>query len=326
MSSTQPKKTSKFVVRCGDWSCKCTHINFHKDRKCRKCKESRSLGTIFTEENIPARRRRKAKKKPTRLAGAPTNVGEFLAAWSMSNPYGKNVRVTSLSGAWAESVLEAINPSSGAHIHTIESQWKFSKIHLGSNQPKRGAWLPISPMLQDELTAVAKICLSAALLEVANYADCKREQRLNGAVWTLPCCEAAEICSVIYQPHGATQQRLHKDGHMRYCLPNAPETLFNSFFLNVIVPLKGDIPTLFRGNDMQLHASTLLCNKNEIRIFNGGLWHAGARNNSGTGVWKLFLGLVPANHPSAGDFPIFADGGKSLAKQQDRCVLVADTR
>jgi hypothetical protein len=144
--------------------------------------------------------------------------------------------------------------------------------------------------------------------------DCAREQKHNGAVWTLPCCEAAEICSVIYQPNGAGQQRLHKDGHMRYRLPNSQETLFNSFFLNVIVPLKGNIPTLFRGKDPQLHASTM-CNKDEIRIFNGSLCHAGARNNSGTGVWKLFLGLVPANHPSAGDFPIFADGGKSLANE-----------
>jgi hypothetical protein len=180
-------------------------------------------------------------------------------------------------------------------------------------------------MLQNKLTSVAKDCLSAALLEVANYADCAREQRHNGTVWKLPCCEAAEICSVIYQPQGATQQRLHKDGHMRYCLPNATDTLFKSFFLNVIVPLKADITTLFCGNDPELHASSI-CKKDKIRIFNGGLWQAGARNNSGTGVWKLFLGLVPANHPSAGDFPIFVDGGKSLAKEQDRCVLVADTR
>jgi hypothetical protein len=160
-----------------------------------------------------SRRRRKAKNKPNRLTVAPTNVVEFLAAWSISNPYGKNVRVPTLSGAWAESVLEAVKPCSGAHIHTIESQWKISKIHLGSNQPEHGAWLPISPKLQQELTSVAKVCLSAALLEVANYADCAREQKHNGAVWTLPCCDAAEICSVIYQPQGAMQQRLHKDGH-----------------------------------------------------------------------------------------------------------------
>ena len=145
MSSTPPSNTSKFVVRCGDWSCKCTHVNFLKDRKCRKCKGSRSLGTIFTDKNIPARKWRKTKKKRTSLAVAPTNVGEFLAAWSISNPCGKNVRVPSLPGAWVELLLETINPSSGAHIHTIESQWKFSKIHLGANQPKRGAWLPISP-------------------------------------------------------------------------------------------------------------------------------------------------------------------------------------
>jgi hypothetical protein len=139
MSTSPPKKKSKCVVLCGDWSCKCTHINFQKQRKCTKCKGSRSSGTIFTDKNIPSRRWRKAKKKPNCLAVSPTNVVQFLAAWSISNPYGKNVRVPALSGAWAESVLEAVKPCSGAHIHTIESQWKFSKIHLGSNQPECGA-------------------------------------------------------------------------------------------------------------------------------------------------------------------------------------------
>jgi hypothetical protein len=52
-----------------------------------------------------------------------------------------------------------------------------------------------------------------------------------------------------------------------------------------------------------------------IRVFNGGLWHGGDANNTGTGVWKLFLGLVPGNHPTAGDFPLFEDdAGKSLGR------------
>jgi hypothetical protein len=62
-----------------------------------------------------------------------------------------------------------------------------------------------------------------------------------------------------------------------------------------------------------------------IRIFNGGLWHGGDANNTGTGVWKLFLGLVPGNHPSAGDFPVFEEhAGKNLAEEKQRVILVAD--
>ncbi len=95
--------------------------------------------------------------------------------------------------------------------------------------------------------------------------------------------------------------------------------------LNVIVPLQGDIPTLFRGPDWKMHASDI-CADNKIRIFNGGIWHAGAANDTGTGVWKLFLGLVPKNNPTAGDYPLFAaSAGKSSCQEMDRCVLLADT-
>ena len=46
-----------------------------------------------------------------------------------------------------------------------------------------------------------------------------------------------------------------------------------------------------------------------------------------TGVWKLFLGLVPGNHPTAGDFPVFeAHAGKNLAEEKQRVILVADDR
>jgi hypothetical protein len=107
-----------------------------------------------------------------------------------------------------------------------------------------------------KLASVAEVCLSAALLEVADYAECSRVTKRNGVTWTLPCGEAAEICFLIFQPHGSEQQRLHKDGHMRYCLPGAEDVYYNSFFLNVIVPLRGDdIPTLFRGDDRKLYAS-----------------------------------------------------------------------
>ena len=69
------------------------------------------------------------------------------------------------------------------------------------------------------------------------------------------------------------------------------------------------------------------CGPDMIRIFNGGLWHGGDANNTGAGVWKLFLGLVPGNHPTAGDFPVFEDhAGTTLAAQKQRVILVADDR
>ena len=100
--------------------------------------------------------------------------------------------------------------------------------------------------------------------------------------------------------------------------------MFNSYFLNVIVPLQGDIPTLFRGNDRKLHASSC-CAMDEVRVFNGGAWHAGAANDTSEGVWKLFIGLVPDDYRSNGDHPIFEDGvGKDAAKENDRILLIAD--
>jgi hypothetical protein len=145
-------------------------------------------------------------------------------------------------------------------------------------------------------------------------------------VWNLPCGEATEICSIIFQPDGSLQQLVHKDGFTWFALPGAEDVLYHNFFLNVIVSLQGDIPTLFRGLDNNMHASPI-CAENEVRIFNGGIWHAGAANDSGTGVWKLFLGLVPKNIPTAGDNPLFpTSAGKSSCKEMDRYVLIAENR
>lgn len=84
------------------------------------------------------------------------------------------------------------------------------------------------------------------------------------------------------------------------------------------------IPTLCRGPDRELRGCDM-CSNDEIRIFDGGVWHAGAANVTGKGVWKLFLGLVPASNPTAGDTPVFEDGaGKNMEKYKDRLVLVAD--
>jgi hypothetical protein len=86
------------------------------------------------------------------------------------------------------------------------------------------------------------------------------------------------------------------------------------------------ISPVVRCRACQLHKGPT-CDTDMIRIFNGGLWHGGDANNTGSDVLKLFLGLVPGNHPTARDFPIFEDhAGKSLAEEKQRVVLVADDR
>jgi hypothetical protein len=148
----------------------------------------------------------------------------------------------------------------------------------------------------------------------------------TGAVWKLPCGDAHEIYSLLYQPHGSERQAIHRDGHARYAKPENPNDYFHNYFRNVIVPMHGDIPTLFRGPGRLLGACAS-CDNNEIRIFNGGVWHAGDANNSGEGVWKLFLGLVPHDNPTAGETPVFEDGAsKSLAKYNDRLILITSER
>ena len=73
-----------------------------------------------------------------------------------------------------------------------------------------------------------------------------------------------------------------------------------------------------------MHASSI-CAIDEIRVFNGGAWHAGAANNTREGVWKLFLGLMPDNYRALGNHPLFEDGvGKDAAKQKERVLLIAD--
>ena len=61
---------------------------------------------------------------------------------------------------------------------------------------------------------------------------------------------------------------MHKDGFTRFQLPGTDHVIYQNFFFNVIMPLQGDIPTLFRGPDNKMHASPM-CAENEIRIFNG---------------------------------------------------------
>jgi hypothetical protein len=171
---------------------------------------------------------------------------------------------------------------------------------------------------------VAQQCIQTALTEVCQYINCVRTSGPNGAVWTLPCGDAREICSLLYQPNGSLQQAVHKDGHTRFTKHGAPDDVYFSYFLNVIVPLIGGIPTLCRGPGRDLRGCEM-CTSDEIRIFDGGVWHAGAANVSGKGVWKLFVGLVPASNPTAGDTPVFEDGAeKNMGKYKDRFILVSD--
>jgi hypothetical protein len=291
----------------------------------------------MTRTNMTCRRTRRRNRKSGKLKTATTDVDtairpdtlpNFLRQWSRLHPYGMTTKV-SVEKKWRLNLLQiATNDvvTAGAHIHTNTSLWKYYKINLGTAVIKHREWMTLPQDTLSELNVAAEQCLSKALSIVAKYDNFTRCRSEHGVVWHLPCGEAFEICSLIFQPNGSLQQRVHKDGFTRFELPGAEDVLYHNFYLNVIMPLQGDIPTLFRGPDNKMHASPM-CAENEIRIFNGGVWHAGAANDSGTGVWKLFLGLVSNKNPTAGDFPLFAAGaGKSACKEIDRIVLLADCR
>jgi hypothetical protein len=283
------------------------------------------MGTLMTKKNMKCRKRYKAKAQKIEPVAAPT-IYLSLKAWSLIHPYGKTISIPLLLDTWVDTLLESVVPSEGAHIHDQSSKWKFFKINLGTRKITDPAWLDPPTSIMDRLNSLASACLSAALLEVADYKGCTRGRKEDGAIWDLPCGKAFEICSVIFQPNGAECQALHTDGHKRFSLPATPEKLEYTYFLNIIVPLIGDVPTVFRGPQRHLHKGPT-CGPDMIRIFNGGLWHGGDANNTGAGVWKLFLGLVPGNHPTAGDFPVFEDhAGTTLAAQKQRVILVADDR
>jgi hypothetical protein len=223
-------------------------------------------------------------------------------------------------------LLDSVVTTKGAHIHTQSSKWKFFKINLVTRKTADPAWLDLPLSVIDRLNILAYECMSAALLEIANYEGCRRACKEQGAVWNLPCGTAYVICSLLFQPDGAKRQGLHTDGHKRYIMPDTPEKIMYAYFLNILVPLVGDVPTVFLSPQRKVEKGPT-CGPDMIRIFNGGLWHGGDANNTETGVWKLFLGLVPGNHPTAGDFPQFEEhAGKNLAEQIQRVILVADDR
>ena len=325
---------SSAVCRKDDWKCTCGYVNFQKRSVCYMCANGKAEGVVLTSTNMTCRRTRRRNRKSGKLNMATTNVDtalrpdtlpDFLRQWSRLHPYGMTSKVD-VEKEWSLNLINSARYSVGAHIHTSTSLWKYFKINLGTAMMKHKEWLTVPEVTLGKLNVAAEQCLSKALSVVANYDNCTRCRSERGVVWNLPCGEAFEICSLIFQPNGSLQQRVHKDGFKRFALPGAEDVLYHNFFLNVIMPLRGDIPTLFRGPDQKMHASPM-CAENEIRIFNGGIWHAGAGNDSGTGVWKLFLGLVSIINPTAGDYPLFAgSAGKSGCEEMDRCVLVADNR
>ena len=319
---------AKFVTRAGDWLCLCGATNFATELNCAKCDGLLCNGTILDASNMRCRRKRKSKclKDPVLLQGISGTLIQRLAAWSIRNPFGKNVHLDMGPKNWISKLLEAAHKAKGAHIHTTSSKWLFFELNLGTQHTSGSKYMSLSTKLQRSLQTVAAQCVQTALEDVAQYTNCERIQCATGAMWKLPCGEAHEICSLIYQPHGSERQAVHKDGHARYSKPDNSNDIWYNYFLNVIVPMQGDIPTLFRGPNRRLGACEP-CGNNEIRVFNGGVWHAGDANNSGKGVWKLFLGLVPYDNPTAGDTPVFEDGaGKNLAKYKDRLILVQAER
>ena len=313
------------IHREGDWTCECGTHNYGKRRKCMTCSNLKANGTLLTKKNMHSRKRYRRKKKKTNPVAA-TDIYAHLQQWSIVHPFGTTISIPLQVHTWVQTLLDCVVPSEGAHIHTQTSQWKFFKINLGTRKIDDPAWLNTTPMIFDRLNKVAYESISVALQEVAQYKGCIRDIKEHGAIWNLPCGAACEICSLIFQPNGAERQAMHTDGHKRYTMPDTPDKFLYTYFLNVIVPLIGDVPTVFRGSNRELRTGTR-CGPNMIRIFNGGLWHAGDANDTGKGVWKLFLGLVPGNHPTAGDFPLFEENaGKSLAAEKQRLILVADDR
>lgn len=324
---SEPRKRPGFVTRKGNWDCHCGYHNFADRTLCNKCGDDITNGKILDKTNMSCRRwRKKKKKKESGMFDSDITLCSKMKEWSVGNPYGKVVKVEIDKSKWPQYLIQRGTIVNGVSIHSHVSKWKYFKLNLGTGTLKDDEWLEINIDAKCMLNTVARQCITAALSVVAQYNDCDRTLGLDGAVWNMPCGRAFELCSLIYQPIGSLQQWVHKDGHNRYALPENDGIFYKSFFVNVIVPLKGDIPTLFRGSDRKLHASST-CEMNEIRVFNGGAWHAGAANNTREGVWKLFLGLVPDNYRALGNHPIFEEGvGKDAAKQKERTLLIADNK
>ncbi len=159
------------AFRKGDWICECGKLNFAKRRKCVTCSTSREMGTLMTKNNMKCRKRYKAKAKKIAPVAAPT-IYLSLKAWSLIHPYGKTISIPLLLGTWVDTLLESVVPSEGAHIHAQSSKWKFFKINLGTRKITDPAWLDPPTSIMDRLNSIAFACLSAALLEVADYKGC----------------------------------------------------------------------------------------------------------------------------------------------------------
>ncbi len=192
----------------------------------------------MTTTNMTCRRSRRKNRKNWRNKRERTDADtelrsptllKLLTEWSRLHPYGITKKVD-VEKQWRFQLIQAARKSHGAHIHTSTSLWKYNKINLGTAQIHHMEWLTVPKVTLCGLNKAAEQCLSTALSAVAIYENCARCRCERGAIWNLPCGDAFEICSLIFQPHGSLQQRVHKDGYTRFALPGAEDVLCHNFF------------------------------------------------------------------------------------------------
>ena len=125
-------------------------------------------------------------------------------------------------------------------------------------------------------------------------------------------------------PKGAGSQYVHMDGYERVCRAEG-KGYVQSFYLNAIVPTRGDIPTRFLRDDglgARRLQSGRACQEGEFRIFDGGAWHCGGTNEGVGWAFKAFFGLVAEELEGVNDIPVFREGvGKGAADALKRVVL-----
>ena len=224
---------AKFVTRAGDWLCLCGATNFATEGNCANCDSPQAKGTILNPLNMRCRRKRKSKcvKNPIAIKEINGTILQRLRAWTVLNPFGKNVHMDMGTNNWISMLLKAAHNGNGVHIHTTCSKWMFFELNLGTHHTRGSKYLALSNKLRHTLQPVAAQCLEKALDDVAKYTNCDRVICETGAMWKLPCGDAHEICSLIFQPHGSERQAVHKDGHARYAKPDYPNDVFPITFL-----------------------------------------------------------------------------------------------
>ncbi len=82
-----------------------------------------SKGTILDASNMRCRRKRKSKcaTAPNQIQKINGTIIQRLGAWSVRNPFGKNVPLDMSPKKWIPKLLQAAPTANGAHIHTQTS-------------------------------------------------------------------------------------------------------------------------------------------------------------------------------------------------------------